>query len=173
MRPYHRILFKTKAPAAAWHRIGLNATQLHARDHERIRLAFNFAYMTARRRKGMSLWLAACDDGADVYLSPAAVAAEPSLVDRFHATPSEPPDRALSWLAGESHELGLTRQKPGQLRTNTARREHLPTLYRCRSVRQAIRLPQTERQALAPFVRRYLKAWPQLGCVPAAAHKSA
>lgn len=143
-----------------WYCVRVSAAQLNARQHERIRLAFNRAYMSTRWSKGMSLWIARhAEGGADIFLSPAAVAAEPGLVHRFNATRACAPTQAVELLAGDDHGVECRALRQQRLPMMKHTRAHLPATYSYRSVRNLEETPRYQRHELAPFVRRYLDAW--------------
>lgn len=155
-----------RASAPQWHHVRLEAQELAQREHERMKLRFNRLYMAARRPRGMRLWMTLDDDnGADVYLSPKAAPRAGNLIRRYQARPCDPPGRSTMLIAGDGYAVhGPCAQAP-PARTTAAGRRFLPapSTYRC--VRSLVRrrvddpAPPSVDNQMAPFVRRYAKAW--------------
>lgn len=146
-----------------WHVVRLQTQQLVAREHERVKMRFNRIYMAARTPRGMSLWMAPDNDGADLYLSPQGLPLTDDLIHRYQARPCAPPAKAAVLIAGD----GYTRHEPigrtlptRQMRPSTGRFLPLPYTYRCvRSLAPGKRAKPVAGSQMAPFVRRYALAW--------------
>lgn len=93
-----------KASRASWHQVRLDASQLAAREHERMVLRFSRSWMHSGWPRGMRLWMAADGDGgAELYLSPAATRPASELIRRYAAQACEPPDAAMILIAGDGY----------------------------------------------------------------------
>lgn len=162
-----------------WHHVRMDAPQLLEREHERMKLMFNWTWMAARRPQGMSLWMAPDDDGADLYLSPRSTPLVENIILRYQAQACDPPGESTVLIAGDG--VGTYQHCARALITHTAvtNRRFLPAGYTHRSVRSlgrntdssspahtsdsmgANRMPadaMTPNQ-MTPFVRRFAQAW--------------
>ncbi len=146
-----------------WHHIRLEAPQMVAREHERMKLLFGTLYMGALMPAGMNLWMAPDYGGsADIYISPPSVPLAGDLIRRYQARPCAPPSRPIVLIAG--HQYGTqddTRCEPWHA-AEAAPRDGAAS-FPGRAVyeltgRFSKTLPYAWGQ-FALFVRRFAQAW--------------
>lgn len=88
-----------------WYRIALDAAQVVAKEHDRIRDLFDRSYRARRQPKGMTLWIEfGRDRGATVFLSPSCVLKAPTLIHHTNAIRCAKPSGALRFFAGHQSE---------------------------------------------------------------------
>lgn len=149
-----------------WYRIGLQASQIAAHEHERLRLLFGALFMTARMPAGMTLWIRPRDDGgADLYLPPRSMLYAKDLLRYYTGHPCDPPGpNTVQPFAGDGDRQQPLNPPLRRPRVGPTARSHAPARYLYRSMREFRRAPLSAQMLLidgqvAPFLRRYIKAW--------------
>lgn len=84
-----------------WYSLTLDADSVDEEEHQRLRLMFEYSYLSANKPNDMTLWFVALDDGgADIYISPHSIL-NPGFVRRYTPIICAPPSKHLLWMAGD------------------------------------------------------------------------
>lgn len=98
----------------SWFRVCLAAEAVRRHDDERLKLAFDSAYIDAGLPNGMTLYLARNRDGsAELYLSPGSLPAAADLLQRFGASDCDRPARPILRIGGHRICLPAAQYRPG------------------------------------------------------------
>ncbi len=146
-----------------WHHIRLEAPQMAAREHERMKLTFGTLYMTAHMPVGMNLWMAPDDGGgADIYISPVSAPFADDLIRRYRARPCPLPSQPILLIAGHQYEA-QSDAAAGSRPAAASARNDVSASYPHRAaggtVGRFLRTLPYRPGRVAPLVRRFVRAW--------------
>ena len=85
----------------SWYQLYLTPSQVADYEQVRLELAFETAYIQARRPRHMNLWMDPdARTGTNLYISPASRLGARQLIVRYAAQACSPPLKPLLWVAG-------------------------------------------------------------------------
>lgn len=101
----------------SWYQLYLTPTQVADYEQVRLELAFETAYMQARRPRHMNLWMDPnTKAGANLYMSPASRLGARQLIVRYAAQACSPPLEPLLLVAGFRHRVCAAHSASGPVR---------------------------------------------------------